>query len=139
MKTTTEKLLAELKNTKDIQKFLNEHENEFISETHVTFLNYMLTEKNTTIAKLAKESGVGEYLYKIFSNTRNPSRESMIAVGLALQLSVEEIQLLLRISKFALLDSRDKRDSIIIFGFSNHLSVFEVDDLLNQNNFITIN
>ena len=139
MQTITEKLLTELKNAKDIQKFLDKHEDEFISETHVSFLNYMLSEKNITIAKLSKESGVGEYLYKIFNNTRNPSRESMIAVGLALELSMEEIQLLLRISKFALLDSRDKRDSIIIFGFINHLSVFEVDDLLNQNNFITIN
>ena len=139
MQTITEDLLKELRNAKDINGFLNQHENEFIKETPVSFLNYMIKSKNTTVSKVANSSGVGEYVYKILNNTRKPSRNVLIAVALGMELSLEEVQLLLRISKFAILDSRDKRDSVIIYGFINHLSVFEVDDLLARNDFITIN
>ncbi len=139
MKNITEDLLNQLKNTDDIQGFLKSHENEFIKETPVSFLNYMIKSKNITISAVAKASGVGEYVYKIFNNERKPSRNVLIAIALGMQLSFEEVQLLLRISKFAILDSRDKRDSVIIYGFMNHISVFDVDDLLAQNDFITIN
>ncbi len=139
MQTITEDLLNRLKNTNDIQEFLKSHENEFIKETPVSFLNYMIKSKNVTVSHIAKASGVGEYVYKIFNNERKPSRDVLLAIALGLGLSLEETQLLLRISKFAILDSRDKRDSVIIYGLVNSLTVFKVDDLLADNNFITIN
>ena len=46
-----------------------------------------------------------------------------------MKLSLEETQLLLRISKFAILDSRNKRDSVIIYGLTHNLTVFETDDI----------
>lgn len=139
MHKITDELLKELKNADDIQAFLDSHEQEFISETPVDYLNYIINSRKTSIAEIAKKSGVGNYVYKVFNNERKPSREVMIAIALGIGLSLEEAQLLLRISKFAILDSRDKRDSIIIYGFINHLTVFEVDDLLDNNDFITIN
>ncbi len=139
MQTITEDLLNRLKNTNDIQEFLKSHENEFIKETPVSFLNYMIKSKNVSVSHIAKTSGVGEYVYKIFNNERKPSRDVLLAIALGLGLSLEETQLLLRISKFAILDSRDKRDSVIIYGLVNDLTVFKVDDLLADNNFITIN
>lgn len=139
MQTITEDLLKQLKNTNDIQGFLNAHENDFIQETPSSFLNYMIKSKNVTVSHIAKASGVGEYVYKIFNNERKPSRNVLIAIAFGMQLSLEEVQLLLRISKFAILDSRDKRDSVIIYGFVNDLTVFKVDDLLADNNFLTVN
>lgn len=139
MHKITDELLKELKNADDIQAFLDSHEQEFISETPVDYLNYIINSRKKSIAEIAKKSGVGNYVYKVFNNERKPSREVMIAIALGIGLSLEEAQLLLRISKFAILDSRDKRDSIIIYGFINHLTVFEVDDLLANNDFITIN
>lgn len=139
MGAITEDLLKELKNAKDIKGFLDSHENEFLKETPVSFLNYIIETKKLTVAKVAAASGAGEYVYKVFNNTRKPSRNILIAIALGMDISLEEAQLLLRISKLAILDSRDKRDSVIIYGLVNHLSVFEVDDLLSQNEFITIN
>lgn len=139
MRKITDELLKELKNAKDIQAFLDSHEQEFISETPVDYLNYIIQSRKTSVAEVAKNSGVGNYVYKVFNNERKPSRDVMLAIALGIGLSLEEAQLLLRISKFAILDSRDKRDSVIIYGFVNHLSVFKVDDLLANNNFITIN
>ena len=139
MGAITEDLLNELKSAKDIKEFLDSHENEFLQETPVSFLNYIMESKNLTVAKVAQASGAGEYVYKVFNNTRKPSRNILIAIAFGIGLTLEEAQLLLRISKLAVLDSRDKRDSIIIYGFVNRLSVFEVDDLLSQNGFVTIN
>ena len=70
---------------------------------------------------------------------RAVSRDVLIALSFGLNLQLEEAQLLLRISKFAVLDSRNKRDSIIIYALSHDLSVFEADDLLEEQNTATIN
>lgn len=139
MQTITEDLLKQLKNTANIAEFLDKHNDEFIKETPKSYLNFMLSKKNMSVARIAKESGVGEYTYKIFNDERKPSRNILIALAVGMSLTLQETQLLLRISKFAILDSRDKRDSIIIFGLMNHLSVFEIDDLLSENGVVTIN
>ena len=139
MATITEDLMNELKKTTDIKSFFDKHENEFIKETPSSFLNYMLSSKNITVAEAAKASGVGKYAYKIFSGTRKPTRNTLIALAFGMNLELKETQLLLRISKFAILDSRDKRDSIIIYGLVNGLTVFETDEELVRNDMITIN
>ncbi len=98
-----------------------------------------MAQKNMTTANVVKNSGIGNYVYKIFNNEHKPSRDTLIAISFSLKLSFDEASLLLRITKFAILASRDKRDSIIIFGLNNNLSVFEVDDMLHKNNFVTLN
>ena len=138
MATITDYLLKELSNAKDIQTFFNENEDKFIKETPLSFLNYIINTKNMTVAQVAKTSGSTEYVYKVFNGTRKPSRNIIIAIAFGAELSFEETQLLLRISKQAILDSRDKRDSIIIYGLVHHLSIYEVDDLLFKNDLVTI-
>lgn len=138
MASITDNLLNELRNSKDLQAFFNENEDKFIKETPVSFLNHIIDNKNITVAQVAKISGSTEYVYKVFNGTRRPSRNILIAVAFGLELSFEETQLLLRISKQAILDSRDKRDSTIIYGLVNHISIYEVDDLLYKNDLVTI-
>lgn len=138
MAAITDDLLKDLKNVKDIQAFFNENEDKFINETPSGFLNHIINTKKITVAQVVKVSGSGEYVYKVFNGTRKPSRNILIAIAFGIELSLEEVQLLLRISKQAILDSRDKRDSIIIYGIVNRLSIFEVDDLLFQNDMVTI-
>ena len=62
MGAITEDLLKELKNAKDIKGFLDSHENEFLKETPVSFLNYIIETKKLTVAKVAAASGAGEYV-----------------------------------------------------------------------------
>lgn len=138
MASITDNLLNELRNAKDLQAFFDENEDKFIKETPVSFLNHIIDNKNITVAQVAKISGSTEYVYKVFNGTRRPSRNILIAIAFGLELSFEETQLLLRISKQAILDSRDKRDSTIIYGLVNHISIYEVDDLLYKNDLVTI-
>lgn len=138
MKTITQKLLDGLKNTDDIKAFLDLHEQEFLSQTLTDYLNELMSNKNITVAKIAKNSGIGEYVYKIFSGERRATRDVLISVAFGMDLLIEETQLLLRIAKFAILDSREKRDSVIIYALTHKMTVFECDDLLNENNLITL-
>ena len=139
MKTITDELLKELKNASDIESFFKSHENEFINETSSSYLNRMLELKGISVSNVSKDSGIGEYVYKIFRGERTPSRDVLISISFSMKLSLEETQLLLRISKFAVLDSRNKRDSVIIYGLTHNLTVFETDDILEEQDIITIN
>ena len=97
-----------------------------------------MPEKNITVAQVAKNSGIGEYVYKIFNGERNAKRDTLVAISFGMHLNFEETQLLLRIAKFAILDSRDRRDGIIIYALMHGLSIFECDDLLNNDHLITL-
>ena len=116
MQTITDELLKELKNASDIESFFKVYEGQFINETPSSYLNKMLEIKNINISTVSKKSGTGEYTYKIFRGDRTASRDILICISFGMNLSLEETQLLLRISKFAILDSRDKRDSVIIYS-----------------------
>lgn len=138
MKTITQELLDGLKNADDIKAFLDSHEQDFLSQSLVDCLNELMTEKNMTVAQVAKNSGIGEYVYKIFNGERKSKRDTLIAISFGMSLTFEETQLLLRIAKFAVLDSRDRRDGIIIYALTHNLNIFECDDLLNNDNLITL-
>ncbi|MBQ4111149.1 MAG: XRE family transcriptional regulator [Clostridia bacterium] len=138
MKITTGQLLEELKNTSDLQAFFERHEKDFSKQTSAEYLNDLLAIKQISVAKVVKKSGAGEYLYKIFGGERKASRDVLIAMAFGMGLSLEETQLLLRISKIAVLDVRDKRDGVIIYGISHGWTVFETDDALDRENLTTI-
>lgn len=138
MKTITQELLDGLKNADYIKAFLDLHEQDFLSQSLIDYLNELMNEKNITVAQVAKNSGIGEYVYKIFNGERNAKRDTLVAISFGMHLTFEETQLLLRIAKFAILDSRDRRDGIMIYALMHGLSIFECDDLLNNDNLITL-
>lgn len=139
MQILTDELLKELKNASDIASFFQTYENQFMKETPCSLLNSLLETKKLTVSQIAKDSGVGEYVYKVFRGDRTPSRDILIAIAFGMKLSIEETQLLLRISKFAILDAKNKRDSILIFGLTHGLDIFATDDLLDEQNMVTVN
>ncbi|MBQ4528590.1 MAG: helix-turn-helix transcriptional regulator [Clostridia bacterium] len=139
MAAITDNLLKELKNTSDIEAFFKTHEMDFLHKTTAEYLTEIQGVKGISTSSVAEDSGVGEYTYKIFKGTKKPSRDILIAIAFGMKLSLEETQFVLRISKFAVLDSRDKRDAIIIYGITHEMTVFQTDDMLDENNLVTIN
>lgn len=139
MATITEDLINELKSINDIDLFFSKYEDKFINKKPYEYLNELLDIKGKSVADVSSASGKTDYVYKIFKGDRNPSRDILISIAFGLELSLEETQLLLRISKFAKLDSRDKRDSVIIYCISHSYSVFKTDDLLDEKDLPTLN
>ena len=69
-------------------------------------------------------------MYQLFSGIRRPSRDRLIALAISMNVSLEEMQELLRHGGFAELYARDKRDAILIFGISHQMTLHEMNDLL---------
>ena len=58
MKTITQELLDGLKNADDIKTFLDLHEQDFLSQSLIDYLNELMNEKKITKYRLSKDSGV---------------------------------------------------------------------------------
>ena len=112
MKTITQELLDGLKNADDIKAFLDLHEQDFLSQSLIDYLNELMNEKNITVAQVAKNSGIGEYVYKIFNGERNAKRDTLVAISFGMHLNFEETQLLLRIANLLFLIHADRKSVV---------------------------
>ena len=132
MNISTTELLNRLTQTNDINTFVDEYENEFMVLSCTELLNELLADKKLSLAEVVKRSGQSDYVYKVFRGERKPSRDILIAIAVGMGLSVDQTQLLLRVSKLAALDPRDRRDSVIIYGLKEELEIAKINDLLYE-------
>lgn len=130
-KKSTTNLENLLKSTKSLDKFLRENrESQFTDQLHLQ-LQMKLTEKGMTRADVVKASNLNEiYAYQILSGTRHPSRDKLLAICIAMNLTLKETQKLLRENGFAQLYARIPRDSILIYGFNRKMTIVEVNQIL---------
>lgn len=134
MNVSTTELLNRLTQVDDVKMFINEYEDEFLKLSCTEFLNELLVSRNMKLSDVVKHSGQSDYVYKVFRGERKPSRDIVLAIAVGMSLPVDEAQLLLRISKLAALDPRDKRDSVIIYGLKENLDIHKINDLLFELN-----
>lgn len=116
MERSTDELLQVLLSGQDMQTYLDENEQEFVTAPLSEYLESLLrqrgAEKSVVIAAAQIERSYG---YQIFSGRRaNPSRDVLLALALAMHLTLEETQTLLRVAHLALLYPRIRRDSVLI-------------------------
>ena len=132
-KKSTEELFVELKTEKNLEKYLSRNKNEFKIPLN-EYLTKLLKSKKVELKDLAKNCNLAKsYLYNLFSGQRqNPSREKVLAIGIALELDLEEVQYLLRYAKQSPLYPRDAWDSVIISAIEQKLNVFQTNELLEQ-------
>ncbi|MGN0629323.1 MAG: helix-turn-helix domain-containing protein [Oscillospiraceae bacterium] len=127
----TDDLRQELMHSPNLDEFLCDNSENFISESAVEILNKLLHSKNISKSALAKQSGISEvYLHQIFAGKRNPSRNRLLCLCYGLGASVDEAQELLKICGVAQLYSANRRDAIIIYGLAHNMSLFEINDKL---------
>lgn len=130
MKSTTQ-LLKILKNTKDYASIDAEIEDVQL----VDFLNQLLEKYHTTISKISKRTNLDRtYTYQIFEGIRNPSQDKIILIALGMKASLEDTNRLLMLSNNGSLYPKVKRDSIIIYGITHNLNLFEINELLEEYN-----
>ena len=130
----TGQLTNELKETNDIEKFVNDNEEHFRNFTLKSYLKYLLDTKQLNKSDVIRDSKLDIcYAYHIFSGkNKKPSREKIVAIALAMRLEVDETQRLLYYAGAETLYVRSPWDSVILFALDKHLSVEETNDLLNN-------
>jgi len=66
----------------------------------------------------------------VFRGIKNPSRDVVISIALAMKLNFEGTEKLLRVDRMPRLDARNRRDSIIIYALDQGLEVPDTNDVL---------
>lgn len=136
---TTDTLQQELMSTNNLDRFLTENDASFRDVPLQEAIQRIFDEKGMSKAQLAKQSGISEvYLHQLFSGRRFPSRSRLLCLCFGLGATVDEAQSLLQQARHAPLYSRDRRDAIIIFALSHHMTLFEVNDKLFTENLDTL-
>ena len=135
----TDTLQQELMSTNNLDRFLTENDASFRDVPLQEAIQRIFDEKGMSKAQLAKQSGISEvYLHQLFSGRRFPSRSRLLCLCFGLGATVDEAQSLLQQARHAPLSSRDRRDAIIIFALSHHMTLFEVNDKLFTENLDTL-
>ena len=135
----TDTLQQELMSTNNLDRFLTENDASFRDVPLQEAIQRIFDEKGMSKAQLAKQSGISEvYLHQLFSGRRFPSRSRLLCLCFGLGATVDEAQSLLQQARHAPLYSRDRRDTIIIFALSHHMTLFEANDKLFTENLDTL-
>ena len=135
----TDTLQQELMSTNNLDRFLTENDASFRDVPLQEAIQCIFDEKGMSKAQLVKQSGISEvYLHQLFSGRRFPSRSRLLCLCFGLGATVDEAQSLLQQARHAPLYSRDRRDAIIIFALSHHMTLFEVNDKLFTENLDTL-
>ena len=136
----TAELMSALSSSDSIDSYM-EHNNQFLVEGELSeHINRICIEKGLSKAKVIKHAEMNEiYAYQIFSGKRTPSRDKLLCLCLGMELSSVETNQLLKCVGFAPLYPKNKRDSIILFGFEKEQNVIAINERLYENDEKTLN
>ena len=131
MAKSTGELFTELKEDKNLSGYFRRNSEEFTLPLN-EYLEKLLAEKNLTKKEVIERSGLNrEYAYHIFSGLKkNPSRSKILAIALAMELNLDEIQYLLRYAQLGALYPRNQWDAVIISAVEQKFSVAQTNELL---------
>lgn len=132
MNKRTDELLHELEESKDVSRYLQDNHEEFLDMTLPELLQQLLEQQGLKTAQAVTLSCKGDYIYQVFRGIKNPSRDVLLCMALALSLSPEEADHLLRVARVLRLDPRNRRDSVLLFALRRKLTVPEANDLLYE-------
>ena len=132
MKKKTDELLNEITQSEDIAPYIYANQDEFLDTPLHVYLKELLSHTNLKVSQVAELSQKGEYIYQIFRGIKNPSRDVVLSIALAMNIGPEKTKQLLRIARLPALDARNRRDSIVLFALNRNLSVMETNDILYE-------
>ena len=129
----TAQLENELKDARDLKKFLDDNAENFRNFTLADYLKHLLDAKNLTKAQVIRDSQLDEgYAQHIFGGRKNPSRDKIFLLALAMKLSPKETDYLLYYAGHNKLYARAERDNVIAFALENHKTVEQTNQLLTD-------
>lgn len=134
MPKDTDELKDGLRQASGLEGFLVDNQKEFRRYTLAEYLNHLLEEKRLSKADVVRESRLERvYGYHIFAGRKkNPSRNKVISLALAMKLAPEETQYLLYYAGAEQLYVRNPRDSILWYALDHHMSVLDTNIMLQK-------
>ena len=130
MENVTVEMIKALKSKRSFSEYVEMNPAYMDCKLHEV-LTLLLEEKQLEKAAVIKDSGLDRhYGYQIFSGTKNPSKDKLLAIAIGMKLSYEETQNLLKVANLPELYAKRHRDSMIIFSLHNQMGILETNELL---------
>lgn len=132
MKKSTDELLGEISCAETIDSYLDENAESISSKKVSEMLEALVEQKGLIKSEIIVKSEISQvYAYQIFSGVKEaPSRDKILALLIAMAISLDEVQSFLKLSGYPFLYARNKRDSIIIFCIENKMTVVQTNNEL---------
>lgn len=132
--TKTMELLNILNNVDSLEKLEEYLDNTLKTVPELTVANYfqcICEDRKIKKSSLIQDANLSKsYFYQILNGEKNPSRDTIIKLSLALKLNLDETNTVLKIGKSSALYAKNQRDSIIIFAINKGYSVMDTDGAL---------
>lgn len=95
------------------------------------YLDTIISERKISVPDVGVKALLSRsFTYQIFSGDRVPSRNIILRIALALELSLDDTQRLLKLADRGALYPKIKRDAVIIYGINNKLGLYKTDETL---------
>ncbi|MBQ9768912.1 MAG: XRE family transcriptional regulator [Clostridia bacterium] len=131
MAKDTSKIVEELGLCPDFKTFYSENSDYMIKEKLSELLNGLMEKHGLKKSQIIREAEMSEvYAYQIFSGIRIPERKKLLCIAVAMKLSLDEVQTLLKSAGYPTLYVKLPFDSVILYGICKRLSVVEINEIL---------
>ncbi|MBR1530584.1 MAG: hypothetical protein IJ643_00840 [Eubacterium sp.] len=131
----TDELLDELKQKNiDIQEYINNNEDSFIEINLKTMWEEYYKKSNKSKSDIINNADISYiYFYEIMQGKKVPTKDKIVRLMLAMELSLDDCQTALKYCNHSQLYPRIKRDSLIIYAIENKLTLYDLFELLSVN------
>lgn len=124
--------LNKAKGTKDLDSHLDSIDG-LASRGYGSYLKQYLVEHDISYPEvIAAACFDRSYLYQILRGEKNPGRDKIVAIALAVHMDLAHTQRGLEIANAGILYSRSRRDSILIYAVNNSFDIRSTNALLEQ-------
>ena len=133
MKITTE-LMNELKKSEcSLENYLLVHTDIFVNEDTKSFWKRLLENKRISKSSVINKSDFSySYFYEVIRGKKIPTKDKIVRLSLAMELTIEECQQALKISGHSFLSPTNRRDSILIYAIEHKKTLLQCNNLLNK-------
>lgn len=117
----------------DLGRYFEENPTSFINVDIKEFWKNAVDTSSKTKSDIINKADMSYcYFYDVINGRKIPSKDKIIRIVLAMNLSLDDCQEALRISGKSALYPRIKRDSILIYAINKGYSIYQTNDLLAE-------
>lgn len=133
-KKYTDQLMEDIRHCTDIEKCVEKNQKYFFdNQVFSQYLDKLLKKYGKKMQDLINETDYSKpMLYHIKKNERAGSQRTILQIGIAIGVTVDEMQQLLKLSHNQELYPRYQRDFIILCGIQAGLNLYEIDEELRK-------
>lgn len=128
-------ILNSIDNKNNLTKYITKAKLNYNSLDFNNYFEELLNMKNLKKSTIIEFSNLDRtYAYQILNGKKKPSRDKILQLCIAANLNFDEVQKCLTLGNVGQLYAKSPRDSAIIFGIKNNISLIDINNLLNDLN-----